>query len=164
MSEASPSSSYKPIQSLNVLPHSGKVEQLRHESQQSSESHPSEQKNLNNQTLVERACDPSKTPQQKALEEKVIERIKTVYDPEIPVNIYELGLIYSIDITPENEVTVKMTLTAPACPVAGELPPQVEKTIEMIPEVKSARVDLVWDPPWSKDMMSEAAKLELGLF
>jgi FeS assembly SUF system protein len=102
-------------------------------------------------------------PAQQALEEKVIEQLKTIFDPEIPLNIYELGLIYDIDIDPENRVHVRMTLTAPACPVAGSLPPQVEAQIESIPQVKSATVELVWDPPWSRDMLSEAARLQLGL-
>lgn len=145
-------------QSLTVLPNSGKVEQLRKEVSPTS----APAKNLANQTLIERAVDPSKTPEQKAIEEKVIEVIKTIYDPEIPVNIYELGLIYSIDVLPENDVKVTMTLTAPACPVAGELVAQVQKRIDSLPEVRKAQVELVWDPPWNKDMMSEVAKLELG--
>lgn len=156
-------SEYKPIQSLTVLPHSGKVEQMRQEFSSQS-SNPDAPKNLNNQTLVERACDASQSPEQKTLKEKVIDAIKTIYDPEIPVNIYELGLIYRIDITPANDVHVDMTLTAPACPVAGELPIQVEKRIALIPEVNTAKVDIVWEPQWTKEMMSEAAKLELGLF
>ena len=89
--------------------------------------------------------------------------LRTVYDPEIPVNIYELGLIYDIRVDEQNRVFVKMTLTAPGCPVAGSLPPEVERKIEIIPEVTSATVELVWDPPWTKDRMSEAALLDLGL-
>ncbi len=96
------------------------------------------------------------------LEEKVIEVIKTCFDPEIPVNIFELGLIYEINIDDESNVHLKMTLTSPACPVAGSLPPEVENKVKNIPDVKSARVELVWNPPWDKDMMSEAAKLDLG--
>jgi len=87
-----------------------------------------------------------------------------VFDPEIPVNIYELGLIYDIEIDPENNVHIRMTLTAPGCPVAGTLPGDVEKRVEAIPEVKSATVDLVWDPPWDRDMMSETAMLTLGMY
>jgi FeS assembly SUF system protein len=143
---------------LNVLPHSGKVDQLRQE----LKAHPPAPK-LAEQTLVQRAVDPSKSPQQKAIIEKVIDVLRTVFDPEIPVNIYELGLIYDIAVDAENRVKVKMTLTAPACPVAGSLPPEVERKIENIPEVKSATVELVWDPPWTKDRMSEAALLDLGL-
>lgn len=107
--------------------------------------------------------DPTRFVEQKLIEGKVIEALQKVYDPEIPVNIYELGLIYGIDVKPDNTVHVKMTLTAPACPVAGSLPGEVERRIEEIPEVKSATVELVWDPPWSRDMMSEAALLTLGM-
>lgn len=97
------------------------------------------------------------------LEEKVIEALKSCYDPEIPVNIFELGLIYEIRIDDEANVHIKMTLTSPACPVAGSLPPEVEMRVQSIPEVNNVRVEIVWNPPWDKDMMSEVAKLELGL-
>ena len=107
---------------------------------------------------------PSRSIQRKLLEGKVIEAIRQVYDPEIPVNLYDLGLIYEIAVADDNSVKVKMTLTAPACPVAGSLPAEVERRIENVPEVKSADVELVWDPPWTRDRMSEAAQLELGLF
>lgn len=107
--------------------------------------------------------DPTKVFERKLLEGRVIEAIQQIYDPEIPVNIYELGLIYRIDVHDDQSVYVQMTLTAPACPVAGSLPGQVESKIETIPEVKKATVELVWDPPWSRDMMSEAAQLQLGL-
>ena len=107
--------------------------------------------------------DPSRFVHQKLIEGKVIEALKQVYDPEIPVNIYELGLIYDIHVNPDDTVHVKMTLTAPACPVAGSLPGQVETQIETVPEVKSATVELVWDPPWSRDRMSEEALLQLGM-
>jgi len=99
-----------------------------------------------------------------ALEQQVVESLKTVYDPEIPVNIYELGLIYSVDVTPEGFVDVKMTLTAPGCPVAFTMPPEIEAKLKTIPGVSDARVQVVWEPPWNKDMMSEAAKLQLGFF
>lgn len=101
--------------------------------------------------------------EQKLLEGKVIEALREIYDPEIPVNIYELGLIYNITVNPDQTVHVRMTLTAPACPVAGSLPGEVEKKIEAIPEVKSADVELVWEPAWSRDRMSEAALLTLGM-
>ncbi len=101
--------------------------------------------------------------QRKLLEGKIIEALQTIYDPEIPVNIHELGLIYNIDVEPDASVVVRMTLTAPACPVAGTLPGEVEKKIEAIDEVKSADVQLVWEPPWTRDMMTEAAQLQLGL-
>ena len=97
------------------------------------------------------------------LKEKVITEIKKIYDPEIPVNIYELGLIYDIKVNKENVVDIKMTLTTPNCPVAESLPKEVEESVKEIKEVKDAKLVLVWDPPWDKSMMSEAAKLELNL-
>tara|TARA_B100001121_G_scaffold27268_1_gene21577 strand:- start:296 stop:595 length:300 start_codon:yes stop_codon:yes gene_type:complete len=97
------------------------------------------------------------------LKDRVIEEIKKIYDPEIPVNIYELGLIYDINIDENNNVKIKMTLTTPNCPVAESLPNEVKNSIKEIKEVKDVDLDLVWDPPWDKSMMSEAAKLELNL-
>lgn len=143
---------------LSVLPHSGKVDQLRAELKSTPLT-----SNLADRSIVDRAIDPTKTPQQKALTEKVIDVLRTVFDPELPVNIYELGLIYDINVDEQNAVKIKMTLTAPACPVAGTLPGEVEKRIENIPEVKSATVELIWEPAWSKERMSEVALLELGL-
>ena len=96
------------------------------------------------------------------LKEKVINEIKKIYDPEIPVNIYELGLIYDINVNRKN-VSVKMTLNTPNCPVAESLPKEVKDSIMQIDEVDKVDLDLVWDPPWDKSMMSEAAKLELNL-
>ena len=96
------------------------------------------------------------------LKEKVINEIKKIYDPEIPVNIYELGLIYDISIN-DKDVKVKMTLTTPNCPVAESLPKEVKDSINEIKEVNKVDLDLVWEPPWDKSMMSEAAKLELNL-
>jgi FeS assembly SUF system protein len=101
-------------------------------------------------------------PDVRELETRVVEAIKTCYDPEIPVDIYSLGLIYGIDVSPEGDVTVRMTLTSPACPVAGTLPGEVELKIRSVPGVRDATIELVWDPPWDMEMMSEAAKLELG--
>jgi FeS assembly SUF system protein len=98
------------------------------------------------------------------LEEKVIDALRTVFDPEIPVNIYEIGLVYGVDIEPSGAVVVRMTLTSPGCPVAVSLPLEVEAKVQTIPGVTSARVDLVWEPPWDPSMMSEAAKLQLGFF
>jgi FeS assembly SUF system protein len=98
------------------------------------------------------------------LERSVIAALKTVYDPEIPVDIWELGLIYSLDVSPEGRVGVKMTLTAPGCPVAGSLPAEVESRILSVPGVTAARVELVWEPMWGKEMMSEEAKLRLGFY
>jgi FeS assembly SUF system protein len=96
------------------------------------------------------------------LYEQVVEACRSVYDPEIPVNIYELGLIYTIDINDANEVAIKMSLTAPGCPVAGEMPGWVADAVEPIAGVKQVDVDLVWEPPWGMDMMSDEARLELG--
>ena len=92
----------------------------------------------------------------------VVEACRTVYDPEIPVNIYDLGLVYTIDINPENDVRLIMTLTAPGCPVAGEMPGWLNDAIEPVAGVKSVEVELTWDPPWGMDMMSDEARLELG--
>jgi FeS assembly SUF system protein len=97
------------------------------------------------------------------IEAQIIEVLRTVYDPEIPVNVYELGLIYDIDVTPRGAVNVRMTLTSPACPVAGTLPPEVERRIRDVDGVTDASVQVVWDPPWSPGRMSEAARLQLGL-
>ncbi len=97
------------------------------------------------------------------LKEKVVEAVSTCYDPEIPVNIYELGLIYDISINPASEVTVKMTLTSPACPAAQSLPGEVEDKIRLMAKPKDVKVEVVWDPPWTPDMMSEAARLQLGM-
>jgi FeS assembly SUF system protein len=98
------------------------------------------------------------------LESQVVEVLRTVYDPEIPVNIYDLGLIYDVLVEDDSSVVVRMTLTSPACPVAGTLPPEVEEKVKSVPDVTNARVDIVWDPPWNPEMMSDGAKLELGFF
>lgn len=98
------------------------------------------------------------------METAVVDMIKTVFDPEIPVNIWELGLIYSLDIDGEANVRITMTLTSPACPVAETLPPEVQEKVAGVPGVRSAEVEVVWDPPWGPEMMSEAAQLELGFF
>ena len=99
-----------------------------------------------------------------ALRPRIVDAIKTVYDPEIPVNIYELGLIYDLDIDPKGNVAVKMTLTAPGCPVAGTMPQMVRDAVAKVEGLNDIDVDLVWDPPWDKSRMSEAAQLELGMF
>ena len=96
------------------------------------------------------------------LKEKIIEEIKKIYDPEIPVNIYELGLIYDIVVN-KKTVNIKMTLTTPNCPVAESLPKEVKDSVIQLEEIEKVELDLVWDPPWNKSMMSEAAKLELNL-
>ena len=148
-------------QPLTVLPSSGKVEELKRELQEKLDS-----------SLVaepapaakdgENAGTAAQSPRQRDIERKVIGVLRTVYDPEIPVNIYDLGLIYEVKVDETDAVYVKMTLTAPACPVAGSLPGEVEAKIEGLPEVRTAEVVLVWEPPWSKDRMSESAMLDLG--
>jgi FeS assembly SUF system protein len=95
--------------------------------------------------------------------ERIVESLKTVYDPEIPVDIYELGLIYGVDLDETGAAKIRMTLTTPMCPAAEELPPEVESKARAVEGVTSVTLDLVWDPPWSPAMMSEAAKLELGM-
>ena len=98
------------------------------------------------------------------IRERVIERLRTVYDPEIPVDIYELGLIYDIIADADRNVLVKMTLTSPACPSAQQLPSEVRYKVKALPEVTDAWVEIVWEPMWTKDRMSDAAKLALGIF
>tara|TARA_B100000029_G_C17179718_1_gene816503 strand:- start:309 stop:608 length:300 start_codon:yes stop_codon:yes gene_type:complete len=97
------------------------------------------------------------------IKEKIIKEIQKIYDPEIPVNIYELGLIYDIIVEKDNSVKIKMTLTSPNCPVAESLPKEVKDSVTKLENVKKVDLDLVWDPPWNQSMMSEAAKLELNL-
>lgn len=99
-----------------------------------------------------------------ALREKVIETLRQVYDPEIPVNIYDLGLIYRVDVSSRGMVYIDMTLTAPGCPVAQTFPGVVEMEVKKVEGVADAHVEVVWDPPWTPDRMSDAAKLELGMF
>jgi FeS assembly SUF system protein len=98
-----------------------------------------------------------------ALKEKVVECLKTIYDPEIPVNIYEMGLIYEVSILPINNVQIVMTLTAPSCPAAQSLPIEVDQKVREIEGVNDVHVSVTWTPPWDKSMMSEAAQLELGM-
>jgi FeS assembly SUF system protein len=97
------------------------------------------------------------------LKDQIIAVLKNCYDPEIPVSIYELGLIYNIDIDAENIATIKMTLTSPNCPVAESLPSEVQEKVKAVPGIHDAKIDLVWEPTWEKEMMSDEAKLELGL-
>ena len=98
-----------------------------------------------------------------SLKDQVVDALKTVYDPEMPVNIYELGLIYDVAVNATGEVAIRMTLTAPNCPVAGTLPAEVERAVRAVPGVTGVTLELTFDPPWSKDRMSEAAKLALGI-
>ena len=106
-------------------------------------------------------ADPVRTLE---LTPKIVEQLSTVYDPEIPVNIYELGLIYDIAVEADGLAVISMTLTAPGCPAAVTLPAEVQGKVKSIDGVSDARVDLVWEPPWTKDRMTEAAKLQLGIF
>jgi FeS assembly SUF system protein len=99
-----------------------------------------------------------------ALTDQLVEKLKTVFDPEIPVDIYELGLIYKVDVSDDKDVVIDMTLTAPGCPVAGDMPGWVQEAVTAIPEVKSCTVNLVFDPPWDPSLMSDEAKLELNMF
>ncbi len=103
-------------------------------------------------------------PSPPSLEDKIVEVLKTCYDPEIPVDIYELGLIYAVNVSPEGEVDIEMTLTSPACPAAGSLPPEVERKVSGLDGVKSVKVTVVWEPVWTPEKMTEAARLQLGMF
>jgi FeS assembly SUF system protein len=151
---------------LTVLPSSGRVDELKRELQ---ESPPGQTPTAQTPAPAQASAAANKegetateTPRQRDIQRKVEGVLRTIYDPEIPVNIYDLGLIYEVKVDETDAVRVKMTLTAPACPVAGTLPGEVEAKIEQIPEVRTADVELVWEPPWSKDRMSESAMLDLG--
>ena len=109
------------------------------------------------------AAAPVTAADSEALRERIVETLRSIYDPEIPVNIYEIGLIYSVDIDPANAVNIQMTLTSPACPAAGTLPGEVEDKTRRVEGVTDVKVDLVWDPTWTPAMMSETAKLQLGM-
>jgi len=121
------------------------------------------QDTINQAQVTAQESQPGQAGQQ-SLKEKVIEVMKTVFDPEIPVNVWELGLVYDIRVDADAAVVVQMTLTSPMCPVAGSLPPEVEQKVRAIPGVTSGKVDLVWDPPCNPSMMSEAAKLQLNMY
>ena len=112
--------------------------------------------------MEENQKDTVNTTADQDLKQKVVEAIKLVYDPEIPVDVYELGLIYEISIYPVNNVYIQMTLTSPACPSAEAIPEEIEQRVSEIEEINEVNVEITWDPPYSPDMMSEAAKLELG--
>ncbi len=119
------------------------------------------------ETSAGQAKDPQRddpAPDIKELDRQVIDVLKTIFDPEIPVNIYDLGLIYKVEVDVEGNVAVQMTLTAPGCPVAESMPVEVAAKIETIPGVVRAKVDIVWEPAWHKDMLSEEAKLTLGFY
>lgn len=114
--------------------------------------------------LDETTLNTIKTAEGTSLHDKVVAILKTVYDPEIPVNIWELGLIYRAEVLEDGKVEIDMTLTAPACPVAGTMPGEVQTRILQIPGVKDVNVELVWEPAWTQDRMTDEARLELGLF
>lgn len=107
---------------------------------------------------------PLSAAELEVLTDKLIDRLKSVYDPEIPVDIYELGLIYKVDVSDDKDVAIDMTLTAPGCPVAGEMPGWVEDAVREIPEIRSVKVELVFDPPWDPSRMTDEAKLQLNMF
>lgn len=119
---------------------------------------------LDGEAAMARAGEPLEPGERAASEETVIDAIKTVYDPEIPVNLYDLGLIYRLDVAGNGNVSIDMTLTAPACPVAGEMPGKVADAVAAVPGVGEVEVHLVWEPPWTKDRMSEDAKLALDIY
>jgi FeS assembly SUF system protein len=114
--------------------------------------------------VPDRGTAPLSQAELDVLTDKLIDRLKSVYDPEIPVDIYELGLIYKVDVSDDKDVAIDMTLTAPGCPVAGDMPGWVEDAVREIPEVRSVKVDLVFDPPWDPSRMSDEAKLQLNMF
>ena len=121
---------------------------------------------MTDQAVTTSAIPPSAIPQAELdrLTDQLIEKLKTVFDPEIPVDIYELGLIYKVDVSDEKDVAIDMTLTAPGCPVAGEMPGWVKDAVMKIPDIKSCHVDLVFEPPWDPSRMSDEAKLQLNMF
>ena len=118
------------------------------------------------QPVADNAPNPSAIPPDELarLTDDIVAALKTVYDPEIPVDIYELGLIYKVDVSDDRDVAIDMTLTAPGCPVAGEMPVWVQDAVMAIDGVKSCKVDLVFDPPWDQSRMSDEAKLQLNMF
>ncbi len=160
---STPTEGPEPLLRLPVLPTgaaAAKLEEIRSSPRNTNHSHtPTEAQ----RSLIDRALDADLSEDQKIVRERVIETLQTVYDPELPVNLYDLGLIYRVDVSENFDVKIDMTLTAPACPVAGTLPGEVQRKVEAVPGVNSASVELVWDPPWNRDRMSEAALLELGL-
>ena len=143
-----------------------KVESWKPEQTTLSQTTEQEQKENTEKENIEEETDKKKDkqPQSLVLEDAVIEAISTVYDPEIPVNVYELGLIYAIDLHDDGRVCVEMTLTAPNCPSAQELPAQIKEAVDQVPGVCETQVDIVWDPPWDVSRMSDEARLALNMF
>ena len=114
--------------------------------------------------MTDTATTPLSQEELNRLTDQLIEKLKSVYDPEIPVDIYELGLIYKVDVSDDRDIAIDMTLTAPGCPVAGEMPGWVEDAVREVPGVRNVKVDLVFDPPWDPSRMSDEAKLQLNMF
>ncbi|HYE48853.1 MAG TPA: SUF system Fe-S cluster assembly protein [Azospirillaceae bacterium] len=108
--------------------------------------------------------EDQKLPPDAPLQDRIVEALKTVYDPEIPVDIYELGLVYRCEVDAEGDVEIEMTLTAPGCPVAGEMPGTVQQAVQSVPGVRSVKVDLVWEPAWHQGLMSDEARVALNMF
>ena len=149
------------MKTLNVLPSSNKLDELR-----KTDPVVPATKKLNDETPIDRALDGSLSPEQRKVKERIVEALQTVYDPELPVNLYDLGLIYKLGLTAGDAgqtVAIDMTLTAPNCPVAEEIPRQVQEAVAKVNGVARVNVELVWKPKWDKSRMSEAALLELGL-
>lgn len=119
---------------------------------------------MNATTGLDQGPGPTVTPADDSRLPQVLDALRTVFDPEIPVNILDLGLIYALEFTPDRVVKISMTLTSPACPVAGQLPGQVQAAAAAVPGVEVAEVELVWDPPWSSERISETGRLELGIY
>jgi FeS assembly SUF system protein len=150
--------------SLNVLPTTGAVGKLDEIRRQEAAAPAG--KKLNDESPIDRALDQSLTAEQRKVKERVVEALQTVYDPELPVNLYDLGLIYKLQLSPGEAgqiVDIDMTLTAPNCPVAEEIPQQVQEAASKVAGVERVNVELVWSPKWDKSRMSEVALLELGL-
>jgi len=119
---------------------------------------------VNASAMLQQGVGPAVTPADDPRLPGVLDALRSVFDPEIPVNILDLGLIYALEFTPDRAAKISMTLTSPACPVAGQLPAQVEAAVAAVPGVEVAEVTLVWDPPWSSERISESARLELGIY
>jgi FeS assembly SUF system protein len=119
---------------------------------------------MNDATDLQPKSAPLSQAELDALTDQLVEQLKTVFDPEIPVDIYELGLIYKVDVSDEKDVAIDMTLTAPGCPVAGEMPGWVQEAVMKVPGVRNCAVELVFDPPWDPSRMSDEAKLQLNMF
>ena len=124
---------------------------------------PQDDADATNESLAQSPAGKPAADADQTIQEKIVAAVSKVYDPEIPVNIYELGLIYDIDVDPQNNVNIKMTLTSPACPVAESLPGEVRAAVGHVPEVVECQVELVWEPKWGPDNMSDVAKLKLGM-